>query len=254
MPDDGQLEAEIERVVRAHRLAHTAHDAYFLVTPRGLGSCTDSSSKSCALGGQTTGYCGYHAQTASGLLYAVIPYNAVSGHCQSGNPRPNASTADPALSTVSHEQIEIVTDPYGSAWVDSSGKETGDLCIASFGAPIGGSGQSAYNQTINGGHYYLQEEWSNRNRGCRQRAAGDSARFSARRVGGARWSFTARAHDPDGRIVGFRWLFDGRGTAFGATAVHRFGAPGSHRVTVRATDSWGNWSFYTRAIRVSARG
>ena len=56
--------------------------------------------------------------TPIGLLYAVIPYNAVPGHCQSDNPRPNSSTADPALSTLSHEHIETVTDPDGDAWTD----------------------------------------------------------------------------------------------------------------------------------------
>ena len=66
------------------------------------------------------GFCGYHTVSSSDTLYAVIPYNAVNGHCQSGNPRPNASTADPALSTISHELAETVTDPYGNAWSTAS--------------------------------------------------------------------------------------------------------------------------------------
>ena len=76
-------------------------------------------SSSCALGGSATGYCGYHSETANGILYAVIPYNAVPGHCQSSNPRPNASTADPTISTISHEHNETVTDPDGNAWIDA---------------------------------------------------------------------------------------------------------------------------------------
>ena len=70
----------------------------------------------------------------------MIPYNAVTGHCQSGNPRPNASTADPAISTISHEHNESVTDPLGNAWVDSSGDEIADLCITSYGPALGGTG------------------------------------------------------------------------------------------------------------------
>ena len=85
-------------------------------------------------------------RAADGLLYAVIPYNAVPGHCQSDNPRPNGSTADPTISTISHEHSEMVTDPVGDAWIDSSGSEDGDLCLTSFGPAIGGSGASAWNE------------------------------------------------------------------------------------------------------------
>ena len=57
----------------------------------------------------------------------MIPYNAIVPHCQSDNPRPNASTADPTLSTISHELNETITDPDGNAWVDAEGNEAADL-------------------------------------------------------------------------------------------------------------------------------
>ncbi|HEY2650718.1 MAG TPA: hypothetical protein VGI50_02275, partial [Solirubrobacteraceae bacterium] len=82
---DEQLQHEIERVVRRYRMPTSSTDLYFLVTPDGLGDCEYTGSSSCALGGDVTPYCGYHSQTDDGLvLYAVIPYNAVQGHCQSG--------------------------------------------------------------------------------------------------------------------------------------------------------------------------
>ncbi len=178
---DLQLQHEIEHVVRADHLPTQPHDVYFLVTPNGLGDCADSTSASCALGGDENGYCGYHSETNDGLvLYAVIPFNAVFGHCQSDNPRPNGSTADPALSTISHEHSEMITDPLGDAWIDqNSGNEDGDLCLSSFGPAIGGSGSGAWNESINGGHYYLQEEWSNANQGCAPRARPDAVSFLA---------------------------------------------------------------------------
>ena len=254
---DEQLQHEIERVVRRDQLPTSANDVYFLVTPNGLGNCENASSSSCALGGDVNGYCGYHSQTDDGLvLYAVIPFNAVPGHCQSNNPRPNRSTADPTISTISHEQSEMVTDPLGNGWVDpNSGQEDGDLCVAEFGASIGGSGDTAWNENINGGHYYLQEEWSNRNGGCQPRAKPDWVSFRAgpslRPL--AVW-FSAHAFDLESRIVGYRWFFgDGR-TGVGKRSAHRYQHRGQYRVILRTTDSWGNWTFYAATLTVTRSG
>jgi hypothetical protein len=250
---DTELQRELAHVIRADRLPTGPSDVYFLVTPNGLGSCIDSSSSSCALGGSATGYCAYHSVTDSGLVpYAVIPYNAISGHCSSDNPRPNSSTADPALSSISHEHSEMVTDPSGDAWIDASGMEDGDLCVATFGAPIGGSGAGAWNQDINGGHYFLQEEWSNRTGGCQSRARPDRVSFRAAPIPRRPGWMMLRAHavDPQGRIVSYRWFFgDGRRGAGRATA-HHYPHAGLYRVVLRVTDSWGNWGFYARALAV----
>jgi PKD domain-containing protein len=250
---DEQLQHEIEHVVRTDRLPTGPTDVYFLVTPSGLGDCASASSTSCALGGGQNGYCGYHSQTDDGLvLYAVIPYNAVPGHCQSDNPRPNGNTADPAISTISHEHSEMVTDPVGNAWVDSSGNEVGDLCLTSFGPTIGGSGATAWNGEIHGGRYYLQEEWSNYNGSCEPRPKPDSLSFTAA-VPTSRLSwlfFLARARDPEGSILTYHWFFgDGR-TGSGRVASHRYSRPGSYRVVLRTTDSWGNWAFYASKLAV----
>jgi hypothetical protein len=251
---DSQLQAEIERVIAANHLPTGKPDIYFLVMPSGLGSCLDSSSTSCSLGGKASGYCGYHSLTTNGKIrYAVIPYNAVTGHCQSDNPRPNGSTADPALSTMSHEQIETITDPFGDAWIDASGNEIADLCITTFGPAIGGSGASAWNEDINGGHYYLQEAWSNASHACEPRAKPDSVSFASALLAPPFWtlSFTAHASDPEGRIVAYRWFFGGDRGGAGRTASHRYRQRGSYRVVLRVTDSWDNWTFDARTIRVA---
>ena len=86
---DSQLVAEIERVIHADHLPTGPSDVYFLVTPRGLGSCTDSGSTNCALGGSVNGYCGYHSQSPDGLvLYAVIPYRRGPRPLRIGPPAP----------------------------------------------------------------------------------------------------------------------------------------------------------------------
>ena len=252
---DGQLETELERVIAAEHLPTTNRDIFFMITPSGFGSCTDASSSSCALGGSMTGYCGYHSETAGGVLYAVIPYNAVPGHCQSSNPRPNSSTADPTISTISHEQNETVTDPDGNAWVDAEGDEEADLCLTNFGPSLSGSGQTGWNENIHGGHFFLQEEWSNADSACEPRAKPDSVSFALVRTTAERArsiSFTGRGSDPDGRIVSFAWSFgDGR-AARGRSVFHTFKVPGSYRVMLRATDSWGNRASAARTIRVGA--
>lgn len=252
---DAQLQSELEHVIAVNGLPTTQRDIYFLITPNGLGSCTDASSSSCALGGSASGYCGYHSNTASGILYAVVPYNAVSGHCQSDNPRPNGSTADPTLSTISHEQNETVTDPYGNAWIDAEGDEEADLCLASFGPILGGSPSNAWNEVIHGGHFFLQEMWSNADATCEPRAKPDSLSISLQRPAphGRLISFIAHGSDPDGRLVSYAWFFGDERAAFGRRVSHTFRQPGIYRVTLRSTDSWGNWAYAGRTVRVTRR-
>jgi hypothetical protein len=250
---DAQLEAELQNVVKADRLPRTQNDVYFIVTPNGLGDCIDSSSSSCALGGSDTGYCGYHSQTLDGLLYAVIPYNAIGGHCQSDNPRPNGSSADPTISTLSHEHNEVVTDPEEDAWIDSQGQENGDLCIQNFGPALGGSGQGRWNEVIHGGRYYLQEEWSNQNGGCAPRAEPDQAWFAqpTRPQAGKRLQMTSRARAAHGSIAQFSWFFGDGTSARGRTPAHTYRRAGTYRVVLRTTDSAANWTYYARTVRVA---
>ncbi len=179
----------------------------------------------------------------------MIPYNAISGHCQSADPRPNRSTADPALSTLAHEQTETITDPFGDAWSDEDGEEIADICLSNFGRRLGGAGGSAWNESIAGGHYFLQELWSNDSGGCAARAAADRVSVAGpRRVrAGRRASFTARASVPHGRAVAYRWSFGGARRF----ASHVWARRGDYRVLVRVTDSNGNWGFGTLRVRVS---
>ena len=114
-------------------------------------------------------YCGYHRSFGSGstyIDYADIPYEPDA--CPSGQAPNGDATADGAVSTLSHELNEAITDPSGPdyAWTDSSGNEIGDICAQDYGVPLGSTnskdpGGSEYNQLINGGKYYTQTEFSN---------------------------------------------------------------------------------------------
>jgi PKD domain len=254
--NDFQLEQEIAHVVSADHLPNTSRDLFILMLPNGFGTCQESGPGNCALGGQGAGgsFCGYHSSNADEtLLYAVIPYNAVSGHCQSDNPRPNGSTADPALSTLSHEHNEVITDPLGNAYIDGQSNEDGDLCIDQFGAALGGSGPGAYNQVIGGGHYFLQEEWSNQNGGCRQRPDPDSVSFSLKRSVRARVALklTAHARAAHGSIAAYSWFFGNGPAGRRRVVTHAFSRAGTYRVVLRVTDSASNWTFATHTIKVT---
>ena len=251
--DDQQIENEISRVVRTHHLPNTGRDIYFLLTPSGLGSCEFAGPDDCALGGKTQGsYCGYHSSTPDDLLYAVLPYNAVGGHCQSENARPNGNAADPTISTLSHEHNETVTDPFGTAWIDGNFEEEADLCLTDFGYPLGGSGEGTYDERINHHRYYLQAEWSNRQRSCQPRARPIRASITAptHARAGAAIRFTGRASDPNARVTSYTWFFGAHHTGHGRRPKHTFRRSGLYRVVLRTSDRDALWGFSARTIRV----
>jgi hypothetical protein len=255
---DSQIMAELSTFVGANQLpANNLRDIYFLVLPNGLGACFDSGPSDCADGGyQNNGWCGYHSSTAfPGVVYAVIPYNAIPGHCQSDNPRPNSSAADPTISTLAHEHAETITDPDGNEWI-RSGTEIGDSpCDTIYGPNLGGSsGATAYNQSIAGGHYFIQDLWSNQAGRCSSYPQPDRVSIGAPRRGTRNRpvKFVARAIDPQGRIVGYRWAFgDGKG-GWRAQPTHVFGTLGTFAVNLKVIDSWGNWAYASRPITIGA--
>jgi len=253
---DAQLEAEIKQVISVDGLPTGRRDIYILVMPNGMGTCETTGPDNCAPGAPAAGsFCGYHSTTPDAtILYAVIPYNAVGGHCQSGNPRPNSSTADPALSTISHEHNETVTDPLGTGWIDGAGNEDGDLCIQQYGPALGGSGAAAWNQSIHGGHYFLQEEWSNADGSCQPRAEPDSVSFASpgRARVDAALTLTGHGQDPHprGSIAAYNWFFGDGSKSSRRTAQHAFRHAGVYKIVLRFSDSWGNWAFATHVVQV----
>lgn len=164
--NDSQLQTEVAHVVAAKGWPRGLGAQYFVYFPSGVTTCTSIASYECS----GTVYCAYHSSVGSGnstLLYANMPYDGISG-CDSGQ-HPNGDAADAELNVTSHESIETITDPLGTAWYDSSGNEIGDKCNFNFGSPLGGAAGAEYNEQIASGNYYLQMEWSNAASGCVQR-------------------------------------------------------------------------------------
>lgn len=163
---DPQLQAEIQNVLTARGWHGGTSAMFVLVTPNGVGSCFDGTNQECT----TNTYCAYHNSftNASGepVIYANEPYNATISGCDSGA-SPNNDDADSTINTLSHEHNEAITDPFGDGWWRTSdGFENGDLCAWDFGTPS--APNADYNQTINGHHYWLQQEWSNIGSACFQ--------------------------------------------------------------------------------------
>jgi hypothetical protein len=163
---DPQIQQEIQKVIGSSYPTGGSAE-YFLFTPKNVGSCIDNTSSQCSY----SYYCAYHSNIGSGpgaILYANMPYaNFVPSACGSGQ-KPNGNDADSTINVTSHEHNETITDPFGSAWYDIRRNEDGDKCAWNFGSKrqlLGPSG-AKYNQTINGAHYYLQQEWSNQSTGC----------------------------------------------------------------------------------------
>ena len=213
---------------------------------------------SCALGGSMSRLLRLSLRRPRrGVLYAVIPYNAVPGHCQSSNPRPNASTADPTISTISHEQNETVTDPDGNAWVDAEGDEEADLCLTNFGPGLERlRGRRRGTRASTAATTTSRRSGATADAACEPRA---EARLgvvrSAVRTGRTRAVDSrspAADADPDGRIVSStRGPSATAGTARGRSAIHTYRRAGSYRVVLRdRPTAAGNRASAARTIRV----
>jgi PKD repeat protein len=253
---DSQLHAELDSVIDAHHWPRGMGSAYFMLTPKGVHSCWAGDSSYCAY----SSFCAYHSWYGSGsstTLYANMPF-AGSGLC-SGGQQPNGDDADALINLISHEQIEMITDPVGNGWTDGSlDGEIGDKCGWLFGDPLGGGSGAFYNQLINGHRYMLQEEFSNLDSGCVQRPTklNPTAAFTA--VPSTTTTGTSVAFDasgsssPGGSIVSYDWNFgDGSAHGSGVSPSHVYTSPGSPVVTLTVTDSSGASSSTSKTLSVS---
>ncbi|HEY4236777.1 MAG TPA: hypothetical protein VGM45_05510 [Gaiellaceae bacterium] len=176
---DEQLQHEIQVVLTAKGWQGGLDHIFFLMTPNGVGSCFNGVSGQCS----SDDFCAYHSvfQDSSGgdVIYANEPYEGPSTGCADASQGfPNNADADTTINTISHEHNESITDPLGTGWLanDTNQDEVADLCAFGFGTAAGGTpGIDAYNQTIHGHHYDLQEEYSNADGGCVQRIGGTSS-------------------------------------------------------------------------------
>ncbi len=256
---DTQIQSELATVQAAHSLPADLADLYVVFLPEGVESCMTSADGaqdgSCTENdaGQST-FCGYHSFISSGpLIYVDMPfpiYNSETHKTCSpqfgpGNESPNGELdADVELSWVSGEMNGAITDPEGTAWYDRKGKEINDDCRFIYGSVLGGTTPGGlYNQTINGAHYFLQEEFSNENyryqRGhsCIQRVDLPLASFTVRpKSPFANHRATFNARKSKGVVASYAWNFGDGYSGSGILVSHSYNTPGSYTVTLTVTD------------------
>ena len=253
-----QLQNELTRL----HVAEDSHHLYLFFLPEGVETCATAVDGqfggACSLNTYTSGFCGYHSYVGTGV-FAVMPYantgNSTGYECTSqlaqyadgslvGNQSPNNDLAsDTAISVMSHEMSEAITDPYLNAWYDltpSGISEIGDECAYIYGDSLSlqGTPGAQYNQTINGHHYFIQEEFSNQaysvdpNYGCAQN---DQASVVFDPNGGsgsmppqfavsatALESVASTLTNPGMYFAGWNTSPDGSGTAYANGATYSF--------------------------------
>jgi hypothetical protein len=175
---DPQIRALVHAVAAFSGETGLNHEFHIFLPP-GQDECFDASFATCYSpdNGNTFVFCAYHNAVAFQdigiVLYSVEPFQNVPGcHVRPGTV--NGQTIDSTNSTLSHELIETITDPLGSAWrnfTDNAlaGAEIADECqliailpvgnhLAVFGDPI----------EFSVGHHRFatQPEYSNEDHAC----------------------------------------------------------------------------------------
>jgi hypothetical protein len=231
---DQQIQAEIAKVIAAKSWPVGPDSLFMLMTPNGVGSCADALGQQCS----TNYYCAYHdsfSLDGQPVIYANEPYDATIAGCDPGS-SPNHNDADATINTISHEQNESITDPWGNAWMDPDGDEIADICAWDFGKARGGTaGVDEYNQVINGDHYWLQEDYSDAGSVCRQHYVGIPANTvrPAVTVGSHSFSVSRGSWTQAPRRYTYRWL---RCKAGGESCVAiRKATHAAYRLTKRDT-------------------
>jgi PKD repeat protein len=269
---DGELQAEIVRVVRIERWStdepYVPKNQYLLFTPRGVDSCQDQTQTSCTFSSKIQ-YCAYHSSfmvQRRAVVYSNLPYEPGCDSDQAPTGVDGNADTDGTLDSAIHEVLESATDPnstryYNPAWTTSQGYEIGDECdyppqpnptSAVYGAPLGGvlANDTAFNQLIDGHTYYTQQIWAlataqHPTQGCAQRI-GPTPQFnlpsSAHSAGQPVALDASSSYDLLRPIARYSWNFgDGSPVASSPTAhaSHTYAQPGTYQVSLTVSDSSG---------------
>lgn len=171
---DNDIEAVVYLVASATGDTGYGH-IYHVFLPPGQDQCFTSADTECYSPDNPAVffYCGYHNSVTFSdighVLYTVEPYQNVAG-CQVKPGTPNGMLVDSTDNVLNHESFETITDPDGTAWINTSalvmyGDEVGDEC--EFVTFVGAS--AYFNPPIfrvNGTPYGVQSIYSNALHAC----------------------------------------------------------------------------------------
>ncbi len=171
---DADMEAVVHAVASKLGLTGYGH-IYHVFLPPGQDECFTSTDGVCYSpdNSSTFVFCAYHSSVdfpdIGHVLYSVEPFQDVNG-CSVRPGTPNGQLVDSTNDVLSHETIETITYPDGSAWWNSVslslyGEEIGDECIFLVFTPT-----SVYSDPslyyANGKLYATQPEYDNSVHGC----------------------------------------------------------------------------------------
>ena len=177
-------DTDIRAIVHAAALlsGETGYGHIFHVfLPPGQDECFTAAAKTCYSPDvpDSFAFCAYHNSVdftdVGHVLYSVQPFQNVDG-CRLRPGTPNGQLIDSTNSTLSHELIEIITDPDGDAWLNFTnvllaGEEIADECDFFVVLPISPTQAAIFGDPAVfrvGRHLYAtQPEYSNSDHACR---------------------------------------------------------------------------------------
>jgi len=154
------------------------HHLFHIFLVPGQVECFDSTFTVCS----SNVFCAYHSSTVfpdvGEVVYSVEPNVVNVFGCQGPANRPNGGFDD-TYSVLSHETIESITDPDGTAWFNITasgllGSEIGDECLFwLFDAQGNFISTNPVVQVFHGRPYDIQTEYNNAAHACTTRASND---------------------------------------------------------------------------------
>jgi hypothetical protein len=278
-------------------------NVYFLVLPRGVETCFNpvaGVAPNCGPYGQGTAknakgetinrfFCAFHSIFTGTTVWANMPDGADAKCNLNEEQLPNGNPADALINTLSHEQIEMITDPNTTvkeqAWYDFSNKEEiGDQCNNLFAElpgppsePLGNSVKGRYDAIINHHPYAMQREWTNASNGCAMTlgTVAPSASFTvpatARALNNVEVNASgSRSNDAGGYIIRLNWEFGDTSTATVTgdtpagtvpvavnaatpTETHKYATAGTRTVKLKVRDDAGLEAEASKEIKIERR-
>lgn len=153
---DAAVQAVVSHAISTGALPKDTNGVYFVLTSSDVNETS----------GFCTQYCGWHTYgtiNGSNIKYSFVgnPDRCPSA-CEAQTTSPNGNSgADGMASIIAHELEEATTDPNLNAWYDRRGNENADKCAWTFGATHTAGNGSAYNMTLGGLEFLIQQNWVN---------------------------------------------------------------------------------------------
>jgi hypothetical protein len=173
---DADIQAIVHLAVVAHGYQNGYNGVFHVFLPPGTDECFDSTFSTCYSPDipSSFAFCAYHSSAVFSdigeTMYSVEPSQNVPG-CSVPPGGPQGQLADSTNNVLSHETIELITDPDSNAWWNASdnglfGQEIADECSFLVFTPTG----TYFNPSVfrmNGVKYAVQPEYSNIGHACR---------------------------------------------------------------------------------------